>query len=110
MPDLFWYRYFPNAKRVDATMYRGFDEVRALADQAGLIAESEPRWIEVAEARTMRATYERLKLRAFSTFEHLAEDEMDEGFAAFARDAAADPERTLPVFPAGLLVLRSPAD
>jgi ubiquinone/menaquinone biosynthesis C-methylase UbiE len=106
MPDLFWYRYFPNARQVDAAMYLGFDEVRALAEQAGLRAEPEPRWVDVAETRTLRATYERLKLMAFSTFEHLAEEEIVQGFAAFERDAAADPDRTLPVFPAGLLVLR----
>ncbi len=108
MPDLYWYRYFPSAKRVDAQMYLGFDEVRSLAEQAGLVAEPEPRWIDVAETRTLRAMYERLKLRAFSTFEHLAEEEIAAGFAEFERDAAADPDRVLPTFPAGLLVLRCP--
>ncbi|MDX6260155.1 MAG: hypothetical protein QOH84_1843, partial [Kribbellaceae bacterium] len=50
-------------------------------------------------------TYERLKLRAFSTFEHIAEDELDRGFAEFERDAAADPDREVPAFPAGVLLL-----
>jgi ubiquinone/menaquinone biosynthesis C-methylase UbiE len=108
MPDLFWYRYFPSARRVDATMYLGVDEVRSQAGQAGLVAEPQPRWVDAEEPRTLRATYERLKLRAFSTFEHLAEEEMKAGFAAMERDAVADPERALPVFPAGLLVLKSP--
>ncbi len=108
MPDLYWYKYFPSAKRVDARMYLGYDEVRSLAEQAGLVPEPEPHWVDVAETRTLRALYERLKLRAFSTFEHLAEDEIEAGFAQFERDAAADPDRVLPVFPAGLLVLRRP--
>jgi ubiquinone/menaquinone biosynthesis C-methylase UbiE len=110
MPDLYWYRYFPSAPRVDAGMYLGLDEVRSLAEQAGLVPDPEPLWIEVSEARTLRATYERLKLRAFSTFEHLAEQEIEAGFAAFEQDAAADPEGVLPVFPAGLLILKRPAD
>ncbi|GAA1613359.1 hypothetical protein GCM10009789_79500 [Kribbella sancticallisti] len=109
MPDLYWYRYFPSARRVDAAMYLGLDEVRVLAEQAGLVPDPEPRWFEASEPRTLRATYERLKLRAFSTFEHLPEEEIEAGFAEFERDAAAEPERVLPVAPAGLLVLRSPA-
>jgi len=108
MPDLYWYRYFPSAREVDATMYLPFADVRALAEQAGLVAEEEPRWVEVTEARTLAATYERLKVRAFSTFEHIAEDELDRGFAEFARDAAADPEQEVPAIPAGVLVLRKP--
>ncbi|NEA37128.1 class I SAM-dependent methyltransferase [Streptomyces sp. SID13031] len=109
MPDLYWYRYFPSARQVDATMYLPFDEVQALAARAGLIAEKEPRWVDAPEVRTHRATYERLKLRAFSTFEHLAEDELDRGFAEFERDATADPEREVPAFPAGVLLLRRPS-
>lgn len=109
MPDLFWYRYFPSARGVDASMYVPFGEVRALAEQAGLVAEEEPRWVEVTEPRTQRATYERLKLRAFSTFEHIAEDELDRGLAEFERDAAADPEREVQAFPAGVLLLRRPS-
>jgi ubiquinone/menaquinone biosynthesis C-methylase UbiE len=105
MPDLYWYRYFPSARRVDAEMYLPFDEVRALAARAGLRADEEPHWVDVTEPRTQRATYERLKLRAFSTFEHIAEDELDRGFAEFERDAAADPDREVPAFPAGVLLL-----
>ena len=49
----------------------------------------------------MRVTYERLKLRAFSTFEHLPEDEMEAGFAEFERDAMAD--YRIVSFPSSLL-------
>ncbi|MEV6412842.1 class I SAM-dependent methyltransferase [Kribbella sp. NPDC051718] len=109
MPDLYWYRYFPSARRVDAQMYLPFDEIRALATQAGFQAEDEPHWVDVTEPRTQRATYERLKLRAFSTFEHIAEDELDRGFVEFERDANADPDREVPAFPAGVLLLTRPA-
>ncbi|MEV8372010.1 class I SAM-dependent methyltransferase [Kribbella sp. NPDC056861] len=110
MPDLYWYRYFPTARQVDAAMYLPFDEVRSLASQAGLVADEEPQWVEAAEVRTRQALYERLKLRAFSTFEHIDADELDRGFAEFERDAAADPDGELPTFPAGVLVLRRPTD
>lgn len=105
MPDLYWYRYFPSARHVDASMYLPFAEVKALAEQAGLVAQEEPRWVDVTEPRTLQATYDRLKLRAFSTFEHIADDELDRGFAEFERDAATDPDREIPTFPAGVLLL-----
>ncbi|WBQ02446.1 class I SAM-dependent methyltransferase [Kribbella sp. CA-293567] len=109
MPELHWYKYFPNARRVDAAMYPPLAEVRSLAARAGLVAEEEPQWIDAYEARTVQGMYERVKLRAFSTFEHLDEDELDRGFAEFERDAATDPERQLPVVPAGVLTLRRPS-
>jgi len=108
MPDLWWYRYFPSARQVDAEMYLPLEQVRALVEQAGLVADPEPVWVDVTEPRTVRATYERLKLRAISTFEHLAPEEMEAGFAEFERDAVADPDREVPAFPAGLLILRCP--
>ena len=109
MPDVHWYRYFPSARRVDAAMYLGLDEVRELVEQAGLVPDPEPRWVKATEARTLRASYERVKLRALSTFEHLPPDELEAGFAAFEKDAAAEPDREVPVVAAGLLVLRRPA-
>ncbi|TDD45998.1 class I SAM-dependent methyltransferase [Kribbella antibiotica] len=106
MPDLYWYRYFPNASRVDAAMYLSLDELRSLVARAGLLAEGEPRWVDIQEVQTMQAMYDRLKLRAFSTFEHLAAEELDRGFAEFERDAAADQDREVPAVPAGVLLLR----
>jgi SAM-dependent methyltransferase len=109
MPDLYWYRYFPSARRVDAGMYLSFAEVHSLAGQAGLMPDPEPLWVDVTEPRTLQAMYERLKLRAFSTFEHLPAEETEAGFAAMERDAIADPDRVLPNFPAGMVILKKPA-
>ena len=39
MPDLYWYRYFPSARRVDAEMYPSLAEVRELASAAGLVPD-----------------------------------------------------------------------
>jgi ubiquinone/menaquinone biosynthesis C-methylase UbiE len=109
MPDLQWYRYFPSARSVDAAMYLPVEEVRALAAEAGLVAAAEPTWIQAETPGTLRASYERVKHRAYSTFEHLPAEEMDSGFAAFERDAEADPDRELPAIPAAMLVLKRPA-
>lgn len=108
MPDLPWYQYFPSARRVDAEMYLPLEEVRALAAEAGLLAAPELNWVQPDTPGTLRASYERVKHRAYSTFEHLQADEMEAGFAAFERDAEADPERELPAIPAALLVLNRP--
>lgn len=108
MPDLPWYRYFPSARSVDAGMYRSLAEVRALATGAGLIPDEQPVWVPVEEHSTLRTSYERIKLRALSTFEHLPEDEVEAGLAEFDREASADPDRELPTFTAALLVLRRP--
>jgi ubiquinone/menaquinone biosynthesis C-methylase UbiE len=109
MPDLHWYRYFPSARQVDAEMYLSVEEVRALATEAGLVAEAEPRFVQAESPGTLRASYERVKYRAYSTFEHLPADEMDEGFAAFEQAAEADPDRELEAIPGALLVLRRPS-
>jgi ubiquinone/menaquinone biosynthesis C-methylase UbiE len=105
MPDLFWYRYLPSARRVDAAMYKPLGEVVALARAAGL--EGEPVRVRISgQPRTLRETYERLVLRPFSTFEHLADDEVEAGLAEMARDAETDPDRPMPAFAEDLLVLR----
>ncbi|WP_406056400.1 class I SAM-dependent methyltransferase [Kribbella sp. NBC_00889] len=108
MPDLFWYDYFPSAREVDAAMYRSVDECRTLAHAAGLLAADAPVWVSTENPRTFREAAERLSHRAFSTFEHLPEDELDQGFARLAADADQDPDRRLPVHPAAMLILRRP--
>ncbi|MFG1623348.1 class I SAM-dependent methyltransferase [Kribbella sp. NPDC049227] len=108
MPDLFWYDYFPSAREVDAAMYRSVDECRTLAHAADLLAADAPVWVSTEHPRTFREAAERLSHRAFSTFEHLPEDELDQGFARLAADADLDPDRRLPVHPAAMLILRRP--
>jgi SAM-dependent methyltransferase len=86
MPDLQWYRYFPSARAVDTAMYPTGADVRALAAAAGFGAELTD--VPAGPPDTLRDSYERLRLRALSTFEHLPAAEVDAGFAAFAADAA----------------------
>ncbi|NIK60310.1 class I SAM-dependent methyltransferase [Kribbella shirazensis] len=108
MPELFWYEYFPAARAVDAAMYRSVDETRALATQAGLVPGADVVRITGEDARTLRESYERLRLRALSTFEHLSADEVEPGFARLAEDAERDPDRVMPVHSATVLVLTRP--
>lgn len=104
MPDLYWYRYFPSARAVDAAMYRPLAEVRAMAADAGLAGSLEAGPED--EQKTLGELHDRVKLRALSTFEHLPTDELESGFVEFARDAAADPDRPVPSYVPDLLVLR----
>lgn len=108
MPDLFWYDYFPSAREVDAAMYLTVGQAANLAREAGLEAADEPVWVSSEKPRTLRETYDRVKLRALSTFEHLPPEELEPGFERFAADAENDPDRLMPVHPAAMLVLRSP--
>jgi ubiquinone/menaquinone biosynthesis C-methylase UbiE len=108
MPDLFWYEYFPAARVVDAGMYCSVAEAQALAGAAGLEPADDVIRLTTEEPRTLRESYERISLRALSTFEHLPEDEVEPGFARFAADAERDPDRVMPVYAATMLVLTRP--
>jgi SAM-dependent methyltransferase len=108
MPDLFWYEYFPSARTIDAAMYCSVDEARTFAVAAGLEAGADVVRITAEDPRTLRESYERISLRAFSTFEHLPEAELEPGFARFKADAERDPDRVMPVHAATTLVLTRP--
>ncbi|MFG1813034.1 class I SAM-dependent methyltransferase [Kribbella sp. NPDC049174] len=109
MPDLFWYDYFPSAREVDAAMYRTLDECKALAEAAGLRPAEGPVWVSAEQPRTLREAHDRLELRALSTFEHLPEAEIEQGFARLAVDVEQEPDKVMPVHPAAILVLRRPS-
>jgi hypothetical protein len=77
-----------------------------MARAAYLVPDQEIRLISAEQPRTLRTLYERISTRALSTFEHLPADELEAGFEEFRQDADSDPERTMPVVPASLMVLR----
>jgi hypothetical protein len=60
-------------------------------------------------ARSRRHDFERLQLRALSTFEHLTEAEIAEGFAAIAAALETDPADGPVITAADLLVFGRPA-
>jgi ubiquinone/menaquinone biosynthesis C-methylase UbiE len=109
MPDLFWYDYFPSAREVDAGMYLSLDQTKELAEAAGLQPDEAPVWAAAYEPRTLSESYERLSLRALSTFEHLPEAEIEHGLTQLAADAEREPDKLMPVAQAAVLVLRRPS-
>jgi ubiquinone/menaquinone biosynthesis C-methylase UbiE len=110
MPDLLWHRWFPRARSVELDMFPSVDETVDLFAPTGLRPLAVER-VPHRMADDVAQYAARLRLRAVSTFEHLTEDEIAEGFAAMDREVAAG---TLPPGPvetdADLLVLgRLPA-
>jgi ubiquinone/menaquinone biosynthesis C-methylase UbiE len=105
MPELWWYRWFPRAREVDRTMYEPKAMVLDTFAAAGWNAVAHEQ-VEFETSSSRAADFERLQLRALSTFEHLTEEETAEGFAAVAAGMAeaAGPEGPV-VVPADLLVL-----
>jgi len=106
MPDLYWYRYFPSSRQVDADMFPSVAEVQERAVRAGFAVPPTPVPLAVEEPRTLLSLYERLSLRALSTFDLLPAAEMDEGFERFRRDAVAKPDLEVPAVTSDLLVLQ----
>lgn len=102
MPDLWWYRWFPAARTADRGMYRTLDEVVSDFTGAGwsLVALDEVKYVE---ASSQAENFERLRTRALSTFEHLREDEIEQGFAAI--EAALQHAEDHPVVSSGDLLI-----
>lgn len=91
VPDLLWHRYFPRARAIEKDMFPTVDEVAQVFSDVGL----QPLGLEQVRHRFASSLGEyatQLHLRAVSTFEHLTEDEIAQGFAALDRDAATETE------------------
>jgi ubiquinone/menaquinone biosynthesis C-methylase UbiE len=105
--EVSWRRYFPRALEVERSMFPTFDETTTPFTRLGfeIVAVDE---VEFQIAPTVAAHLERLRWRAISTLELLSEAEVEAGFAAMERAAAADTGDE-PVREIGdLLVLRAP--
>jgi hypothetical protein len=89
MPDLWWYRFFPRAVEIEKEMFPAVGEVEQAFSGTGLRVLS----LETVCERFAGSLAEgaaRLRLRAISTFEHLTEQEIAQGFAALDAAAAAE--------------------
>lgn len=91
MPEIDWHAFFPSARAVEMAMFPTTAEVEAMFAPHGLrrldlVTVREPMAASLAEAA------ERLKLRSISTFEHLSEAEITEGFARMDAAVAAETE------------------
>lgn len=85
IPDHWWRGFFPRSQTIEEAMFPSTEEARALFEATEfstvtLVQQEAPFEGEFAEA------VEKLKHRSVSTFEHMTEAELEEGFAAI--DAA----------------------
>jgi ubiquinone/menaquinone biosynthesis C-methylase UbiE len=88
IPDHWWRGYFPRSWDVERAMFQTEAETRAIVEAAGLTTVASVQ-TEVPFPGDIAGLVERLKLRAVSTFEHLTEEELTEGFARIDADLAA---------------------
>jgi ubiquinone/menaquinone biosynthesis C-methylase UbiE len=87
IPDHWWRGYFPRSWDVERAMFPTEAETRALFEAAGLRTVESVR-MELPFEGDMAQAVARLKLRAVSTFEHMTEAELAEGFARLDADLA----------------------
>lgn len=80
MPDVWWLRVVSEWWDADAAQFPSQEEVTGDFAAAGwkLVSTEAVRWLRSA---TLTQDYEKLKLRAVSIFEHMAEDRIEAGFA-----------------------------
>jgi ubiquinone/menaquinone biosynthesis C-methylase UbiE len=88
-PDIRWHAYFPRARSIELQMFPTLADTEAAFAPAGLRRMA---LVSVDEtfAASLAEHADRLRHRAVSTFEHMTEAEMTEGFARL--DAAAAQE------------------
>jgi ubiquinone/menaquinone biosynthesis C-methylase UbiE len=80
IPDHWWRGFFPRSWAVEEAMFPSEAEARAIFEAAGF-ATLESVQMEIPFEGDIAGAVERLRLRAVSTFEHMTEAELDEGFA-----------------------------
>jgi ubiquinone/menaquinone biosynthesis C-methylase UbiE len=89
MRDLWWYQFFPRAPEIERDMFPTTDEVAVAFSVAGLKVLA----LDAVPERFAGSAAEfaaRLRLRPFSTFEHMTEQEIAAGMAVM--DAAVAQE------------------
>jgi ubiquinone/menaquinone biosynthesis C-methylase UbiE len=97
IPDHWWRGYFPRSWDVERAMFPTEAETRALFEAAGFRTLASVQ-MELPFEDDLAEAVARLKLRAVSTFEHLTEDELAEGFARIDADFAAGAIARKPTF------------
>lgn len=99
-----WQRFFPRALEIERQMFPTLAEVTEVFEAVGLktvalVTVNETYAASAAEAAA------KLRLRAISTFEHMTEAEIEEGFDRMDADVAADPDALPDTGESDLLVL-----
>lgn len=93
MPDLWWHHYFPRAAEIEKQMFPTVADVEA-AFSSTRLRILDLQTVRERFAGSLAESAARLRLRAISTFEHLTEQEIAEGFIALdaAVHAGAQPQ------------------
>ncbi|WP_026931393.1 class I SAM-dependent methyltransferase [Glycomyces tenuis] len=104
LKDLLIYRYFPRTKEIDTALFPSRAETAELFAEVGF---DEAALVEVhhRSSDTLAEYAERQRMRALSVYEHLTDEEYEEGMAALEADAAAETEPTPVEAECDLLVL-----
>ncbi len=93
-PDICWHNFFPRAREIELEMFPTLTEVETIFASVGLRRCA---LVSMQEqfADGLQQYAERLRHRAISTFEHMSEQEIQEGFArleaAVARETTPHP-------------------
>lgn len=88
IPDHWWRSYFPRTWDIERAMFPTETETKALFEATGFETVATVR-MEIPFEGDLGEAAARLKLRAVSTFEHLTEDELAEGFRRIDADLEA---------------------
>lgn len=86
-----WQSFFPRALEIERQMFPTLAEVTGVFEAVGLKPLALVEVVEVYAATQAEAA-EKLRLRAISTFEHMTEAEIAEGFARMDAHIAAGPD------------------
>jgi ubiquinone/menaquinone biosynthesis C-methylase UbiE len=108
LPEGSWLDYFPSAAKVEAAMFPTLAQVETQFAEVGLRKVA----LDVVRVQTVENFAEyvgRLRMRAVSTFEHLPEEEIEQGFARMDADVAAGTPAFRLAEDGDLLVLELPA-
>lgn len=99
-----WQRFFPRALEIERQMFPTLADVTGVFAAVGLKTVA---LVSVNETYAANATEAaaKLRLRAISTFEHMTEGEIEEGFARMDAHVAADPDALPDTGESDLLVL-----
>jgi SAM-dependent methyltransferase len=109
LPEASWIAYFPGATAVEAAMFPTLPQVVAEFAAVGL-RQAALDVVRVQAVQSAAEYVERLRMRAISTFEHLPEDEIEEGFARMDADVAAGTPAFRLAEDGDLLVLELPRE
>lgn len=102
--EMEWMRYFPRLREIEAQMFPSSNEAIELFARVGLHAIA---LVAVKEqlASSLAEYTARLRMRAISTFEHMSEDEILDGFARLDAASAQQTQGRPVIRSSDLLVL-----